>query len=608
VKKLVFVGISLFGIGIICDDLCAARKQSTGIVSQVTIKGKSGSSTLKNQRVIKISDMEIRMNALEVLKSVVNKIPSNDLRSLNRNMLLLSRDLEISKKNEEVQEVISFIEQASVCFDDLLHQKADLYQKLFNKKEEKENISRYVSLDRVITQLNSVDLKKLKNIVTECKKIEVLRGIVGEWEAFSEKIKKSKAILAKMKQKLTTTVLNQIEGIPDLKNLSKFNTDYNQNLERQRKKKRNTQSRWGQLVIGQQSGVDEQYLINLEPSESELSSEDEADGTEQSSDNESENTGSNIVSGKVEAATTEQGSKITENADEDPDKNSKLEQPVIGHQSGVDEQHLITLEPSKPELPSEDEVDDTEQSSENEAENTGSNIVSGKVETTIAEQGSKITENAGEGPKKSSKKNNIEGLDFLKIKSLKEFYKHIGENLESIDENSAKDREKNRLTKLKKDLEDVQSDRSFEQKISDVKRVTKSYNRIVTSYLKTKEGKNLMPVSRDVIKSLQELIYIEIFDNLSSKLEKLRDNKLLEGTKIKEHIEKILSKNEKNKREFIKSGKGEERRRIMTDSVESYDQLMDELFQQQIKNRKGDPVDSAKLGYSLETVILSIDV
>ena len=605
-KKLVFVGISLFGIGIICDDLCAARKQSTGIVSQVTIKGKSGSSTLKNQRVIKISDMEIRMNALEVLKSVVNKIPSNDLRSLNRNMLLLSRDLEISKKNEEVQEVISFIEQASVCFDDLLHQKADLYQKLFNKKEEKENISRYVSLDRVITQLNSVDLKKLKNIVTECKKIEVLRGIVGEWEAFSEKIKKSKAILAKMKQKLTTTVLNQIEGIPDLKNLSKFNTDYNQNLERQRKKKRNTQSRWGQLVIGQQSGVDEQYLITPEPSESELSGEDEVDDAEQSSENEAENANSNIVSG--EAATTEQGSKITENADEDPDKNSKLEQPVIGHQSGVDEQHLITLEPSKPELPSEDEVDDTEQSSENEAENTGSNIVSGKVETTIAEQGSKITENAGEGPKKSSKKNNIEGLDFLKIKSLKEFYKHIGENLESIDENSAKDREKNRLTKLKKDLEDVQSDRSFEQKISDVKRVTKSYNRIVTSYLKTKEGKNLMPVSRDVIKSLQELIYIEIFDNLSSKLEKLRDNKLLEGTKIKEHIEKILSKNEKNKREFIKSGKGEERRRIMTDSVESYDQLMDELFQQQIKNRKGDPVDSAKLGYSLETVILSIDV
>ncbi len=46
----------------------------------------------------------------------------------------------------------------------------------------------------------------------------------------------------------------------------------------------------------------------------------------------------------------------------------------------------------------------------------------------------------------------------------------------------------------------------------------------------------------------------------------------------------------------------------MTDSVESYDQLMDEVFQQQIKNKKGNPVDSTKLGYSLETVILSIDV
>jgi len=606
VKKLVFIGISLFGVSIIFGNLCAARKQSTGIVSQVTTKKKSGSGALKNQRITKISDLEIRVNALEVLKSVVNNIPSNDLRSLNRNILLLSRDLEVGEKNEEVQEVISFIEQASVCFDDLLHQKADLYQKLFNKKEEKENISRYVSLDRVITQLNSVDLKKLKNIVTECKKIEVLRGIVGEWEAFSEKIKKSKTILAKMKQKLTTTVLNQIEGIPDLKNLSKFNTDYNQNLERQRKKKRNTQSRWGQLVIGQQSGVDDQYLITSDPSESELSGEDEVDDTEQSSENEAENANSNIVSG--EAATTEQGSKITENADEGPKKNSKLEQPVIGQQSGVNEQHLITLEPSKLELSSEDGIDDIEQSSENEEENANSNIVSGEVEATTTEQGSKITENVGEGPKKSSKKNNIEGLDFLKIKSLKEFYKHIEENLESIDENNAKDREKNRLTKLKKDLEDVQSDRSFEQKISDVKRITKSYNRIVTSYLKTKEGKNLMQVSRDVVKSLQELIYMEVFDNLSSKLEKLRDNKSLEGTKIKEHIEKILSKNEKNKKEFIKSKEGEEKRRIMTDSVESYDQLMDELFQQQIKNRKGDSVDSDKLGYSLETVILSIDV
>ena len=44
------------------------------------------------------------------------------------------------------------------------------------------------------------------------------------------------------------------------------------------------------------------------------------------------------------------------------------------------------------------------------------------------------------------------------------------------------------------------------------------------------------------------------------------------------------------------------------DAIESYDQLMDELFQQQIKNRKGNLVDFSKLGYSLETVISSIDV
>ena len=209
-KKLVFVGISLFGVSVIFDDLCAAVAQKKSVVRNVA---RVNSKNQKKQRMTRISDINIGTNALDILKSVVKSIPSKDLRSLSRNMLLFSRDLEANEKDEDVREVISIMDQTTACFDELLHQKDDLYQKLFNEKEKRENISKHVSLDSVINQLNSADLKKLESIITECKKSDALKGTVGEWEGFSKKIKKSRTILAKMRQRLTPAMLNQIEAL-----------------------------------------------------------------------------------------------------------------------------------------------------------------------------------------------------------------------------------------------------------------------------------------------------------------------------------------------------------------------------------------------------------
>ena len=625
-KRLVFLGISLFGISVIFGDLCAdvTRKQNAkSVVGNAT---RVNPKNQKKQRVIRISDINIGTNGLDILKSIVKSIPSKDLRSLSRNMLLFSRDLEANEKDEDVREVISIMEQTTVCFDELLHQKDDLYQKLFNEKEKRENISNHVSLDSIINQLNSADLKKLESVIAECKKSEALKGTVGEWEAFSEKIKKTRTILSKMKQRLTATMLNQIEGLPELKNLSEFNSGYNQNLEKQRNKRKfeepvnltpkrlkssrtdrqRSSSRSNQSGANERRssrserirGVDGQHLIDFElseegerhpsrleqPVESEPESSNETENEEQISENEAEGPDHNVESIDSEATGNGQSPSRPESSVE----TSRLEQPVE----------------SESEL--SNETENEEQISENRTESPDHNVES--VDSEVAGNEQNLEKNIVEGSKENLRKNNDGQFDFLKTKSLNEFYEYLEENLESIDENIARDKEKNRLAKLKKDLKEFKSTRSFDQKISDVTRITKSYNRIASSYLKTKKGEKLIPVPRDAIKSLQKVIYVEVFDDLSSKLKKLQSNEALSETNVKERVKETLDKNEKSKKEFIKSENGREKRRIMMDAIESYDQLMDELFQQQIKNRKGNLVDFSKLGYSLETVISSIDV
>jgi hypothetical protein len=596
VKKLVFVGISLFGVSIIFGDLCAARKRSTNKrpnVLQVDSKKTTGRSAQRNQtqQIIKFSDIKIETNALDFLKSVISGISSKDLKSLNRNMLFLSRDLEGNEDDSEVKEVISIMNSARKCFEKLRQQKEDLYQKLFGKEEEEEKLSKHVDLGSVDSQLSSVDLKKLESIIEVCKKKPSLQGTVSDWEAFSKKLKQAQTALSEMKKKLSTMVLNQIEGLPELKNLSKADTDYNKNLEKQRKKKK--PQKLDNESPNQQSSTPAQPASNnQQPSTS----------TQPASSNQQSSTPARPDSNNQQSSTPTKPDSNNQQPSTPAQPDSNNQQSIIPAQPAEDEQSddpaqsTTDEQPNNSEQPVEDEqFSNSEQPVEDEQINTPESSNTSEIENT---------ENSGKIPNT----NNNKLLDSLKEKTLAEFYEYLGDNLESIDEDSAKNKEKNKLFKLKKDLEEAKSDRSFEQKISDVKRITKSYNRIVTSSLKTKEGKKLISVPRDVIKSLQQAIYLEVFDDLSSRLEKLHNNEALEGTKIKEQVRETLNKNEKNKKDFIKSEEGKEKRRIMTDSVESYDQLMDDLFQQQIKIKDRNSIDYAKLGYSLETVILSIDV
>jgi hypothetical protein len=529
---------------------------------------------------------------------------------------------------------------ARKCFEKLRQQKEDLYQKLFGKEEEEEKLSKHVDLGSVDSQLSSVDLKKLESIIEVCKKKPSLQGTVSDWEAFSKKLKQAQTALSEMKKKLSTMVLNQIEGLPELKNLSKADTDYNQNLEKQRKKKK--PQKLDNESPNQQSSTPAQPASNNQqsssPAQPASSNQQSSSPARPASNNQQPSTPTKPASNNQQSSTPTKPASNNQQSSTPAQPASNNQQPIIPAQPTTDERPIIPAQPASDEQPSSSEQpisdkqpDDSAQPAEDEqsddpaqsttderpnnsaqpaedeqSSNSEQPVEDEQINTPESSNTSEIenTENSGKIPNT----NNNKLLDSLKEKTLAEFYEYLGDNLESIDEDSAKNKEKNKLFKLKKDLEEAKSDRSFEQKISDVKRITKSYNRIVTSSLKTKEGKKLISVPRDVIKSLQQAIYLEIFDDLSSRLEKLHNNEALEGTKIKEQVRETLNKNEKNKKDFIKSEEGKEKRRIMTDSVESYDQLMDDLFQQQIKIKDRNSIDYAKLGYSLETVILSIDV
>ena len=88
------------------------------------------------------------------------------------------------------------------------------------------------------------------------------------------------------------------------------------------------------------------------------------------------------------------------------------------------------------------------------------------------------------------------------------------------------------------------SRRRFAQRVSDVQKVIKAYNSLATLI-----PKKLNTVPRQKIKSLREAIYSDVFDDLTSSMEKLKaDNKFKNYEK---DIDNAIGVNERNKSDFF---------------------------------------------------------
>ena len=199
--------------------------------------------------------------------------------------------------------------------------------------------------------------------------------------------------------------------------------------------------------------------------------------------------------------------------------------------------------------------------------------------------------------------------DLNDIENPEEFYKYLEANIGLLYERDFTNKQKTAFKKIKGYLKEIKSERSFEQKVSDVDRIIRGYNSLVALKPKTKDRENLPSVRRDKIKFLREKIYLEVFDDLSARVKRLQSNKNLSKLNMKEDFEKVLATNKANKKKFGNSKSGREKRQIMIDSAEAYDKLMEKIWKYpELIKAKRDREEFDRIGYTLDPVILSIDI
>ena len=200
-------------------------------------------------------------------------------------------------------------------------------------------------------------------------------------------------------------------------------------------------------------------------------------------------------------------------------------------------------------------------------------------------------------------------MDPNNIENPEEFYKYLETNIDLLRERDFTNKQKTAYKKIKGYLKEIKSERSFEQKVSDVDRIIKGYNSLVTLKPKTKDRENLPSVRRNKIKSLQGKIYLEVFDDLSARIKRLQSNEKLNKLNMRKDFEEVLAANEKNKKKFEKSKSGREKRQVMIDSAEAYDKLMEKIWKHpELIRTKRDREEFDRIGYTLDPVILSIDI
>ncbi len=798
-KKLVFAGISLFCISVCVGELWGDmalrdsrrlskssqnlqsknsrsnknstsarnisknRKKSTGknsgnlnsVRNSAPKQNTKRNTTARNGTVSQNSDanfskLKLEDNVAYILKNIIGNIPSTDIRALMSNMDILSRSLRsISEKNRgsrrnrdnDVEIVIKKMKDTSDCLDELLRVKSNLYLELFNQREERANLPDSVSIDRIIDSLERVDTKKFGEIISLCVQKKLSTRVINDLKAFSRKFKETKKILGEIKKEFSKTILSQLEGLPELKNLEATNTAANRRLANRReeleenriyednlneendsednsdqgrvdeyspnetdsqveseekideefsnvpqkesKRRPEQKPEYGKIGrINEDSGKDssdeenkqkekriiniwkskaaekranvKNELLNESPNEGQseivndsegknrLSSsgglEEEEDSGEKLSQENNNSEQPKVQNAQQRPEKKEKPVKIAENANEQSAfKKSNQKKSQKGKNNSnehLSQEHLDQIESL------EDENDSDEQLSQErpnrigtqEDENNFNESLSLKKPVQAMQEDDEKDSNDDESAEESSQmkpqkdenisdeqvsagnsgRSNQAGTvvkDLNGIENPEKFYQSLETNIGLLYERDFTNKQKVAYKKIQGYLKETKSERSFEQKVSDADRIVKAYNSLVALKPKTKKGESLPLVRRSKIKSLQEKIYIEVFDNLSTRIRKLQSNKKLNNSNMKKDFKKVLVDNEKNKEKFKQSKSGREKRQIMIDSAEAYDRLMEKIWQHpELIKTKRDREEFDRIGYTLDPVILSIDV
>ena len=131
----------------------------------------------------------------------------------------------------------------------------------------------------------------------------------------------------------------------------------------------------------------------------------------------------------------------------------------------------------------------------------------------------------------------------------KEFYALLEQNVGLLKDEGLEGKKKIAYDKVRGYLENAKSERSFAERVTDVKNIIDAYNSLATLIPRTKKWERLRTVPRQKIKSLRETIYSDVFDDLKSRMEKLKaDNKFKNYEK---DIDSFIKLNERNKSDFF---------------------------------------------------------
>ena len=611
-KKSIFVGISLLSIGICVDDMWGVsarlRKYTRTYSGNYANQNYRNSVGMGNARNI-FSRMRLEENVSNILKEVVDKVPSKDIRGLAHNMRALS--LRIPKKNgaEDVKAIVNKMNEAASCFEKLQQVRSNLYMELFNQSENVTDLPSSVDIDKILERLNQINMNKLGVIISICSRNQSLRIVTENLKNFSNRIKESKKILEEIKEKFSQTVLAQIEGIPELKNLGYTNTPSNRKLAELRDKDEESQ------IYGENSSVDDFGYGSGYLSDDEMVSQ----GTSTSQQNVEQleigsNSGSMVLHTTAGQQSGTNGSSGNTGSQWTPAQQN-TEQMVGGNDSGVSSQEVPTSQQNVEQL----EIGSNSGSMvlhTTAGQQSGTNGSSGNAsyqwtpaqqntEQTVVENDPGVSSQEVPMSQQNVEQSEIENSSDVNInnkESPEEFYKFLRTNIELLNKNNLTNKQKTAYDKIVRYLEETKSKKNFEQRVSEVALIIKAYNSLIALRPKTKDGKNLFTVSRKKVKSLCNIIYLEIFDDLKSRMEKLKLDKRFEKFKI--DFDGFVALNNENKANFEKSDSGRDKRKFMNNSANAYDRLIEKIWKEEPK--LVNVVD--RIGYTLDTVISSIDV
>ena len=131
----------------------------------------------------------------------------------------------------------------------------------------------------------------------------------------------------------------------------------------------------------------------------------------------------------------------------------------------------------------------------------------------------------------------------------KEFYALLEQNVGLLKEEDLEGKKKIAYDKVRGYLENAKSERSFAERVTDVKNIIDAYNSLATLIPRTKKWERLRTVPRQKIKSLRETIYSDVFDDLKSRMEKLKADDELKN--YGKDIDSFIKLNERNKSDFF---------------------------------------------------------